>query len=104
MEYSSAPAEVPCCPLREHAMHINWTDCHLETWDRFGSDVPRTSSMSLRRAFQSDADLTVLLIGTPSGDVLLSRYQDFFVVGASAFFLGLLGERFRRTQDSRPVV
>merc|ERR1719440_1566521 len=27
IEYSTAPAEVACCPLREHAMAVNWTDC-----------------------------------------------------------------------------
>jgi len=104
IEYSTAPAEVACCPLREHAMAVNWTDCHQEIWDRFGSDVPRLASMSMDRAFQSDADLTVLLIGTPNGDILLSRYQDFIVIALVAFVLGLLGEHLRSLQDSQPLL
>lgn len=105
LKWDSPPAEVTCCPLREGQDLVNWTDCHRETWDRFGWDVPRMDQLFVRPAMLSDGDIsTSFYEDSKLRELPLSCYAKYVVLGSLAFMVGLGAEHLRGMQAMFPLI
>mmetsp|Transcript_105005 Transcript_105005/g.182567 ORF Transcript_105005/g.182567 Transcript_105005/m.182567 type:complete len:884 (-) Transcript_105005:24-2675(-) len=105
LKWDPPPAEVTCCPLREGHDLVNWTDCHRETWDRFGWDVPRIHQLAVRPAMLSDGDIsTSVYEDSTFAELPLSSYAKYVVLGSMAFMVGLGAEHIRGMQATYPLL
>lgn len=100
IQFGVAPDTVSCCPMSDQDVQdVDFSKCVPESWDRFGSKVPRYRTSPLSPTLLLDGDVTFLLsrgqmssASDMAADTLNERLALIFTV---MFVLGVMTERFR---------